>query len=82
MIEDQRQIEGRRTERAIAIGPAAPNFPDNVSVSDGPPVFAVTPDASRNLRGHISARAIALSKPGRNVRSGYAGRGLLRDIGK
>jgi acetyl esterase len=61
MIEDQSQIEGRRTERAIAIDPAMLDFLDIVSVSNNPPIFAVTPDATRNVRGHISARASATS---------------------
>jgi acetyl esterase len=60
MIEDQSQIEGRRTERPITIDPAMRDFLDTVSVSGNPPIFAVTPDATRNVRSHISARAIAM----------------------
>jgi acetyl esterase len=60
MIEDQSQIEGRRTEYAIAIDPAMRDFLDTVSVSGNPPIFAVTPDATRNVRSRISARVIAM----------------------
>ena len=60
MIEDQSQIEGRRTERAIASGPALCDFLNTVSVSGNPPIFVVTPDATREVRSPISARAIAM----------------------
>ena len=60
MIEDQSQIEGRRTERAITIDPAMLDFLNNVSVSGSAPIFAVTPDATRNVRSRISARVIAM----------------------
>jgi hypothetical protein len=46
MIEDQSQVEARRTERAIAIDPAIPDFLNNVSVSGSPLIFAVAPDAT------------------------------------
>jgi hypothetical protein len=45
MIEDQSHIGARRTERAIAIDPAMPDFPNNVSVGGSPLIFAVAPDA-------------------------------------
>jgi acetyl esterase len=60
MIEDQSQIEGVRTDRAIAIDPAMLDFLDTVSVSGYPPIFAVTPDAARNVRSRTSARAITM----------------------
>jgi acetyl esterase len=60
VIEDQSQIEGKRTECAIASGPALRDFLKTVSVSGSPRIFAVTPDATRNVRNPISARAIAM----------------------
>jgi hypothetical protein len=60
MIEDQSQIESRETERAIAIDSAMLDFLDTVSVSGNSPIFAVTPDATRTARGHVSAPSIAV----------------------
>jgi hypothetical protein len=60
MIEDQSQIEGRRIERPIAIDPAMLDFLDTASVNGRPLIFAVTPHATRNVRGRISARPIAM----------------------
>ncbi|HTC11359.1 MAG TPA: alpha/beta hydrolase [Acetobacteraceae bacterium] len=60
MIEDQSQIEDRRTERTVAVEPAMRDFLDAVSASGNPPIYAVTPNATRNVRSRTSARAIAL----------------------
>jgi hypothetical protein len=60
MIEGQSQIKDRRTERVIAIDPAMLDFVNNVPISRSPLIFAVTPDATRNVPSHIPARAIAM----------------------
>ena len=61
MIEDQRQIEGGRTEGAISIAPEMRDFLDTASFSGNPQIVAVTPDAARDVRIAIAARAIAMS---------------------
>jgi hypothetical protein len=64
VIEDQGQIEGRRTERGIASSPALLEFLNTVSVSGSPPIFAVTPEATRNIHSPMSARPIAMPTTG------------------